>query len=72
MFVDKKEWYLTELFKMWLNNKTEDEVEAYLESQPYHEEIVELEDNKPNEVSQYLKVIGNIHENPELIPLNDG
>ena len=70
-FSDKWEWYRSDLFKFWLQGKTSEEKQQWIEEQPYEVREVRIPDCyegfSKSDLESAWEVIGNIYKNPELI-----
>ena len=70
-FSDKREWYRSDLFKFWLQGKTSEEKQQWIDEQPYEIREVRIpdcyEEFSKSDLESAWEVIGNIYENSELI-----
>ncbi len=41
-FVDKASWYRNDMFRMWLQDKPQGEINEWLDAQPFEERVIEF------------------------------
>jgi uncharacterized phage protein (TIGR01671 family) len=64
-YTDKKKWYGTTVFELYLTGMSFAEIDYEIEQKPYHKTIVEMPNvYEVTEINEY-EIIGNIHDKGE-------